>query len=483
LAGRSDTLKNEGAGQRSAWISQLECGYEPTYLVISSTVSKLVPRARATFARRGSSQGDVIENLGAVSYTQPCRVRVFISHSSKDLHATEVLERLHAALAQHFAVKLDRADLQPGDNWRAEINTWLGYCEAAVILLSEDALKSPYVAFEASILAHRKSAQDRFPLIPVFLGAVDYASVENSIMLSPSRIHDIQSVIRISDPAAIVAAVLAKLQQAQANSTPVDKQVDVLADLLSDVPDYLIREAASKVAVDLGSWNNPEDQRRNLALKVLSAGMLEARKVLLEIRIAWKADPKRLSAAIQLAGCSWVDLPTAQKIPAIRTKPIRAMALKAREQLTALMYVTRAGAGCEARTPLDPWPVAPVSGAVSETAFDDLLTMVCAFLADATKLAAGDDLDEALQAYEESSWPVFVSLSSQIVDYDCLTQLRHRFPTVTFILLTGDSEIPPKFVQLSGIETFAAKTPGDNEIEYCRTYESYHRFLHRGLNP
>jgi hypothetical protein len=400
-------------------------------------------------------------------------VRVFISHSAKDQHANEVLERLSAELRQYFDVRVDREDLRLGVNWRAEINTWLGYCEAAIVLLSEDAVESPYVAYEVSILGHRKAIQFQFPLIPVFLGAVDYARVEQS-RLSPSRIQDVQAVVRLSSVEAIVANVISRLRQGQAEMTPVDKQVDVLAELLDDLSARQVQKAVSMLTVDLGSWSNKSDERRNLAVKMLSAGIQEARKVLREIRVAWDNKPQRLTAALDLVACSWVDLPTAKRIHSIaQNRAIRRIALQTREQPIAGMYVMRAGAGSAGRSPIDPWPVAEVQGVLSESATDDLRRMVRVHLMNATN-ATEDELDQALQTYEEDAWPVFVLLNSEIVKlvtYETLTALHDAFPTVTFVLPTGAFETLPAYIQTANIEVLKSKVPGDNESKYCHDYK------------
>jgi hypothetical protein len=127
----------------------------------------------------------------------PAMARIFISHSSFDppssardgiastpeadaaeehaALALDVRDKLATALrAAKHAVLLDKQGLGLGDRWRSVLNLWIGGCDAAVVILSQKALGSTYVAYEASILSHRHSAPgSSFQLIPVFIPPVD----------------------------------------------------------------------------------------------------------------------------------------------------------------------------------------------------------------------------------------------------------------------------------------------------------------------
>ena len=70
---------------------------------------------------------------------------IFISHSAKDPTARRLLARIYTALNKDFEVLLDRKRLHANNPWRKELNTWIGLCQGAVALLSEDALKSTWV--------------------------------------------------------------------------------------------------------------------------------------------------------------------------------------------------------------------------------------------------------------------------------------------------------------------------------------------------
>src|ERR1051325_1167621 len=115
--------------------------------------------------------------------------RVFISHSATGETETERLrDELSAALRKEFDVRLDKDNLEPGEMWRSKINSWLGGCHAAVVLLTRNALASAFVAYEVSVLTYRRDVI----VIPVFLDDVDDAAVRAS-RLSPTVIQERQS--------------------------------------------------------------------------------------------------------------------------------------------------------------------------------------------------------------------------------------------------------------------------------------------------
>jgi hypothetical protein len=67
-------------------------------------------------------------------------------------------------------VWFDRRRLQPGDAWEADIVSALHGCQAAVLLLSPEALESPWVLREATVLADRRSRWPELCLVPVLFG-------------------------------------------------------------------------------------------------------------------------------------------------------------------------------------------------------------------------------------------------------------------------------------------------------------------------
>ncbi|MGW3917100.1 TIR domain-containing protein [Streptomyces sp. NPDC005070] len=105
---------------------------------------------------------------------------VFISHSARgDAFAMAVLKRIEAQLRQRNHTPLvDQSDIRPGDEWLPEIVHWLASCEAAVVLLNKEALKSSWVQREVNILMWRRALGARLLVVPVLLDGLTTKAVK-----------------------------------------------------------------------------------------------------------------------------------------------------------------------------------------------------------------------------------------------------------------------------------------------------------------
>jgi hypothetical protein len=242
--------------------------------------------------------------------------------------------------------------------------------------------------------------------------------------------------------------------------------------------------AASKLAVDLGPWEPQADLRRSLALKMMSVGMPDANKALVEVRNAWSGNRQRLDDMISLIGASWIDLPTAGKLPRAGLDPTgpRALTIKAKEQLIGQMYVVRASAAYAARSPVESWPYAAIDNVVTEPALEDLKWKIRERLKDTLNAASSEDEDiqHVLAQYEQAKEPVFLALPSSVVTPGSLSQLQKDFRTVTFLVLSGRAATLPNWLRSSGWEILDAQPPGDDESRYCTSFLDARDWLCRG---
>ena len=93
-------------------------------------------------------------------------MQVFISHSHSDsLLAARVSEALRK---EGLEVWNHDLDLLPGDNWAAEVARALNESKAMVVLLTPDAIRSPYVKREMDYALGSQNYDNR--LIPVAVG-------------------------------------------------------------------------------------------------------------------------------------------------------------------------------------------------------------------------------------------------------------------------------------------------------------------------
>jgi hypothetical protein len=74
-------------------------------------------------------------------------------------------------------VWFDRRRLEPGDEWELDIVEALHTCEAAVLLLTPDALESPWVLREATVLGDRRSRWPGLRLVPVLFAGTTYETL------------------------------------------------------------------------------------------------------------------------------------------------------------------------------------------------------------------------------------------------------------------------------------------------------------------
>jgi hypothetical protein len=369
------------------------------------------------------------------------KARIFISHSAKQEEAREVRDALKKALSGTYEVLLDVETLQPGDGWRSRINLWLGACDAAIVLLSEDALKSSYVAYEASVLAYRKEEVDpSLLLLPVLLGDVSPESLEKSY-LSPARLTEWQAVR--GTPKEVVEKILERLKKVKFHElTPVEKQAKKVADQLRGLSDDVLRDAAAKISLSLPLAGG--DPRLRLAIQLLSVGMEGAIPALLELRpfLPEAERQQRMARLIERIASSWVDLRCVARIPRIAKgkEPVRAFGANVRKWDAASMYVVCA----RAEDPEGTWRTRPCATASGEDFTEGLVLAVWETLREMINPELADlgpeeraDLSFDLEVYDRTGQPVIIGLERAGVDDTVLTRLRSEFPHVTFFLMMG----------------------------------------------
>lgn len=380
------------------------------------------------------------------------RARVFISHSTKaelspaEESAREVLEALTRALdaEDRYHVLLDRVSLHPGDAWRARINLWVGACDAAVVLISQAALQSAYVAYETSILSYRRTVDASLRVIPVLVPPVTPDALQGS-RLDPQQLDELQ-LIHGGGTAQIVERVLAALRDAEYAPSPVERRAGHLADVLKEADEDDVRAASDGLGLDAGPWLPSEDpvaarhRRLRLAVQLLSVGMEGATEAIsiLQQRMRDDADVRRM---IDLVASSWVDYRSTTRIPLIARDPDgpRAFGVNAHSTDTAWMYMRCAASNdplSHKRGVVDSWFLVPTTGIAGEHVVDDLEQEIRRGLLNALRVPE-DRLKRVLETL--FAWkPVLVALPhTPSLTHEVLAELRQRLPRVIFFLLTG----------------------------------------------
>jgi hypothetical protein len=422
------------------------------------------------------------------------KARVFISHSTKEAltpaeaAAREVLEALTRALQadDRFHVLLDRlqADpennsrILPGDAWRARINLWVGACDAAVILVSQAALDSPYVAYETSILSYRRAFDRSLRVIPVLVPPVTPETLKGS-RLGPHQLGELQ-VVQGGSTDLVVERVLKALRDARYFESPVERRAGHLADVLEEADDRDVIAASEALGLDPGPWlpqaTPAEDRHRRLrlAVQLLSVGMGGATQALLLLRKRMR-DAAAVDRMIDLVASSWVDYRSTTRIPLVvrdHAGP-RTLGVNASNTDTASLYMVCAASNdavSHANGVVDSWFVAPVNGAAGEKTLDDLEAEIRGSLEYALNVAP-DRLDGDLK--DLFTWkPVLVVLAQSAgLKVEMLPELHERIKHVTFFLLTGGQE-GASALRDSPVEFLIPELGEDDEDAILNAYRS-----------
>jgi TIR domain len=190
------------------------------------------------------------------------RPRLFVSHSSRSEPARERLRALIKALKKgddHVEVLYDKAVIREGLPWRDEIDGMLAECDAAIVLITADALASPWVLKEGTILRWRYDQEfDRarrrpgFELVPVLWSGADGAALRKHPLWRPLDLPAVQYA-QEDDPAALAGRIqrlLAPLAE-RLRPSPLDLIAADLVDLLSAASPMRLAQAAAALGEEV----------------------------------------------------------------------------------------------------------------------------------------------------------------------------------------------------------------------------------------
>ena len=276
--------------------------------------------------------------------------RIFISHVNNDPSGDKVWPAIRNRLiGDGFDVLVDRDLLRPGDQWRNEIYSWMHLCDAAVVLISREALDNPsryWVARELACLIYRRHYDRSLRVIPVLLDDVTFQDLEATERFRDLQIAEAQCVF-----GGDVAKVAGALNGFRGPDSPwVFKLAGRIFALLSGFTPTQIEGALRQIDVDLGSWAAREDPHRHLALSMLTMNVQILPRVISELI---DLDPDRRNTGT-LSKIAELLLPRAIDMDAVRAvveeglkakdgrRDRRALLLNAPEERFAERYAQRA---------------------------------------------------------------------------------------------------------------------------------------------
>jgi nucleoside phosphorylase len=389
---------------------------------------------------------------------------VFIGHSpghrpAEDLDPGDSMskhqhrKRYLAALVQDVEKRLRGAgydvwvddDVAPGEALEYHVNLGMLTSNIAVVLIDRDALASPHVRREMSVLLWLRSFG--LPVLPVALGDVTSDAVMRSplgevaslqqlkIMTFPNRKQN--SEARAAHVAMICEAI-ADARPRQATS-PTARWVQDMAHFLAAVPDARLPTLGERLGVSHGELARPGDPRGALAAALLGS---DVDRVWWCLRDAVEyLDHEAKEAVVTRTAPIWVDLETARLVLDVVDLPEGHRVCGF--EMTALRLgdniVKRATASASEYTTVR------VPDAVGEEAGKELLERYDRTLRNALHLSHSDTPDticRELAAYHAAVFALVrcTGMNPQVTR-NLLSRLGQRFPGIAFILL-ADPDSP-----------------------------------------
>ncbi len=389
---------------------------------------------------------------------------IFVSHSSKDNEFTKKFcQALRAADAgesgcdpvidyeklQDYDVLVDVDELQAGKPWPKQLHEWMARCHAAVLLLTPNAVKSPWVLKETTILAWRLSLDKNFRFFIVrFDGVSDSDLTEGGF--SPLMLDEVQK-LPVGD-AANVAAQVRKELPPPTDPTLFDSLCGALEDLAQDLKPNTLKRIAEKIRVGARHWRPDVDEKQQyvqaIAIKLLSEdlGGYEGVDNLVDDLIA-TTSTETVEKILYIVAPHWVDAEAAGRLPSVAAcQPRRAIAMNGSgvSDFTAEMYVRRAHPLSRLQR------VLPIPGGNSGDIVDHV-TRELYFHAhrderslDSSGPMTPEQQADVIKHFNKGKPRYFVVLSPPHPLGSDLRQLMTRFPKLTFILWTGEDLLDPE---------------------------------------
>ncbi len=375
--------------------------------------------------------------------------KVFISHSSKTDQDLALLDKVCDALEQKdnnigFEVLVDRRTIQPDDLWHTCINEWMYECDAVVVLLSEAAMQSLWVQFEATFMSVRRRNDSNVRLIVVLLENVtDQTVKEHPFLGQVAHLNDFQFLRDYKDEQELIDKLTDTLKDLCPQPSPFEELDEPFREILSKID---INDRVLETALNLpqcGVRPRPWSKRRRVDMLV-RAIFREPRQALSNFRLllkglALKIDRHTAEILLDILKSIWVHAEAAANlIEAIkRNEPVAINCTKL-ENFTEKCYAGRA------------WPFPAKPRFISAGASRDFEQVKSVLLGSATpKVLDPEQAEDYFYKIEEPILLMFPppepeeaqNVVDTFPDKFLLDEIKGKYPNVTILLATG-SKIP-----------------------------------------
>ncbi len=357
---------------------------------------------------------------------------IFISHSARrDDGVVDVLHGLRDGLRDAgLEVYLDEDRLDPGFEWKDEVDRALLRCDGAVVVVGASTRHSRWVTKEAGILAARKQVSPGFKLIPVVVPPMTPERLKRQKEFAPIGLDQFQAVV-VSEPGPAIARVVEALEPLARRfsvGSPHVLQELFVAGLLKGLDVDLLKRAGETLALGEQDWALADQPERLLARRLLESPIDRLKGALEDIAYVRPGIAHDVFEAV--APFAWIDWAAASAIAEVvaAPDPPRAVGVNSRETLTCQMYVTCGAPKLKVRE---------LTGGFSERMAEEVCNQVREALHELFKSPLGQPLDDAtLQALVNRSKPVIVVPHPPPEDA-VLEEVKRTFGAVTLFFAAG----------------------------------------------
>lgn len=317
--------------------------------------------------------------------------RVFISHSAEETEASKLCEAFAKSLRPGGFDVLWDANIPTSEAWRAAIDEWIWNCDAAVLVLSKDAVVSKYVTYEATLLRQRwLHMKPRFALVPVWCpGINNQVLVQNMGTLQIAEIHTNVKLASWPSPpdeesfAGTVQEIVNALEGVCEQAQPRHEIKDwVIKELFHGTDDNGLADIANAYQLPPLPPGAKKDRAILLARLLIdsseslgSARFDRLKSGIPAMMAALESSKDRAPKIVKLvAPFCWVPADCVARIPALLSQPsggIRAIAWVRRWPFSERMYLYRTFC---ARSKLRIVSPSELSGGGNQAAFDHILS-------------------------------------------------------------------------------------------------------------
>lgn len=168
----------------------------------------------------------------------------------------------------------ERLELEIGEPWRPVLHEMLARAHGGVLLISPEALGSPWVAQEAAILEHRKLRTDWFALVPALVGGAQAGDLAGSA-LAAVEIGDRQSLVGSDDE--VLAQIVAEVEKSFEDWQPRDAEAQVrdkVFTMLRGIDHSVLSLCAQQIGLDLDGFL-ADEKLSELMARAIAERMIE----------------------------------------------------------------------------------------------------------------------------------------------------------------------------------------------------------------